>query len=271
MHLGWIAFGAFLLGLLVGSFLNVCIYRLPKDESVVRPRSRCPRCGQTIRWHDNIPLLSFLLLGGRCRHCGAAISFLYPAVELLTGLLFAILFWRFGPGLAAVKFAIFVSMMVVLAFADLTDRLLPDEITLGGAATGFLFSAVSPLPPGPVSLGLAFFDVHLSERAASMTESALGALAAAGLLWAVAEIYYRIRFREGMGLGDVKMMLAIGAFLGLRGAILAVMAASILGAVLGMIFILLFRKGMAYELPFGTFLAFASILLVILPNNSVVP
>jgi leader peptidase (prepilin peptidase)/N-methyltransferase len=255
---------SFLFGLLVGSFLNVCIWRLPKDESVVRPRSRCPHCGHTIRWYDNIPLWSFVRLAGRCRDCGGAISFLYPVVELLTGLLFAAIAWQSGPTLAALKNAVFVSMMVALAFADLRDRILPDEITLGGAAAGLLFAFVEPLETGFVDLLLQVAGWQPSARVASVAEAVLGAVVAAGLLYLVAEVYYRIRFREGMGLGDVKMMALIGAFLGLRQAFLTVMTGSILGAAAGLVFIVIFRKGLAYQLPFGTFLAFAAILVVLL-------
>lgn len=254
---------AFLFGLLIGSFLNVCIHRLPKEESIIAPRSRCPHCGQPIRWYDNIPLASFVLLGGRCRDCRGAISFRYPLVELLTGALFAILISDFGLTLAALKYAAFVSMMLVLAFADLADRILPDEITLGGAAAGVLLSLFQLVPPGVAYLLLSLSRVTLSPRLLSLAESLLGALVAAGLLYLVAEIYYRIRHREGMGLGDVKMMALIGAFVGLRDAMMIVMVASILGAIVGLIFILLFRKGMTYELPFGTFLAFAAILTVV--------
>jgi leader peptidase (prepilin peptidase)/N-methyltransferase len=255
---------AFLLGLLVGSFLNVCIHRLPKDESVIRPRSRCPHCGQPIRWYDNIPVLSFLILAGRCRDCGGAISFLYPTVELVTGFLFAVLAADLGLTVTALKHAIFVSLMLVLAFADLNDRILPDEITLGGAASGLLFSLIHPLEAGLASLLLSAFGWRLSAWFSSAAESLLGAAVAAAVLYAIAELYYRIRFREGMGLGDVKMMALIGAFLGLRKAFLTVLLASVLGAALGLVFIVLFRKTMTYQLPFGTFLAFASILLVML-------
>ncbi len=254
---------AFLLGLLLGSFLNVCIYRMPKDESVARPRSRCPHCGRPIRWYDNIPVASFLALGGRCRDCGAAISFVYPVVELATGLLFAAAAWRWGLTAAAAKASVFVSMMLILAFADLADRLLPDQITLGGAAAGIVFSQVELLDPGAASLVLGLAGLAPGPRLASLAESAFGAAAGAGLLHAVAEVYYRLRFREGMGFGDVKMMAAIGAFLGLGAAFWTVMLASILGALAGMAFILVFRKGLLYQLPFGTFLALAAIVVAL--------
>jgi len=254
----------FPLGLLIGSFLNVCIYRLPKEESAVRPRSRCPHCGHPIRWYDNIPVLSFVRLAGRCRDCGGAISFLYPAVEIITAVLFTVIAARYDLTLAAIKYAILGSMMIALAFIDLADRILPDEITLGGAVAGFLFSFLLPLAPGLIYLLLSLWNITLPPRLTSVAESLGGAVIASGMLYIIAEIYRRLRSREGMGLGDVKMMAMIGAFLGLRYAILALMLASILGAILGLIFILIFRKGLLYELPFGTFLAFASILMVVL-------
>ncbi len=258
-----IPLAAFFLGLLVGSFLNVCIYRLPRDESVIRPRSRCPHCGRPIRWYDNVPVMSFLLLAGRCRDCGAAISFVYPVVELAAGGLFAAVAAQFGPTLAAAKYAVFVSMMLALAFADLAERILPDEITLGGAAAGVVSSVILPLESGLASVFLQLAGWQAPARIASVAESLLGAAVSAGMLWAVGEIYYRFRFREGMGFGDVKMMALIGSFLGLRQAFMTVLVGSILGAALGLIFILLFRKGLMYQLPFGTFLAFAAILLVV--------
>ncbi|MBI3667549.1 MAG: prepilin peptidase [Acidobacteria bacterium] len=258
-----IPFLAFLFGLLIGSFLNVCIHRLPEEESVVHPRSRCPHCGQPIRWYDNIPVLSFVLLAGRCRDCQAALSFLYPVVELATGCLFVLVVARFGLSMAALKAALFVALMLALGATDLLTRLLPDELTLGGAGAGLALSLVHPLQPGLASLLLGVLGWRPSPRLGSAAESLLAATVSAGLLYLIAELYYRIRFREGMGLGDVKMMAMIGAFLGLRQAFLAVILASIAGTVLGLLFILLFRKGLAYELPFGTFLAFSSIVLAV--------
>jgi leader peptidase (prepilin peptidase)/N-methyltransferase len=260
-----IELAALVFGLLIGSFLNVCIYRLPKDESVVRPGSRCPDCGEPIRWYDNVPLFSFLRLRGRCRHCQAAISWRYPAVELATGLLFLVVVRRYGLSLEAAKYSAYVAMMLALGVVDLLDRLLPDPITLGGTAAGLGLSLIVPVPAGVAAFFLAVFGVELPRAAGSVAEAALGALAGAGLLYLVAEAYFRVRLREGMGLGDVKMMGLIGAFQGLAGAFWTLMLASVLGAVLGLVFIVIFRKGMAYELPFGTFLAVAAILVVVWP------
>src|ERR1039458_9901222 len=136
---------AFLFGLLIGSFLNVCIYRWPRDLSVVRPRSHCPSCEKTIAWYDNIPLLSYALLGGRCRHCRARISPRYPVVELLTGALFFVFVWRLGPSLAAVKFCLLSALLVGLTFSDLEARILPDEFTLGGMAAGLVLAWFVPV------------------------------------------------------------------------------------------------------------------------------
>jgi leader peptidase (prepilin peptidase)/N-methyltransferase len=254
---------AFLFGLLIGSFLNVCIHRMPKDESVVRPGSRCPWCGHPIRWYDNVPLVSFLLLGGRCRDCLAAIPWRYPLIEALTGLLFVAIAARHGVTPAALKYAAFAALMLALAVIDLTDRLLPDPLTLGGAALGLGLSFVVPLPSGVAGFLLQVWGVRLPPVGVSVVESAAGAGLASGTLWLIAEAYFRVRLREGMGLGDVKMMALIGSFLGLAGAFWTLMLASVLGAVLGLLFIVLFRKGMAYELPFGTFLAAAGILMVV--------
>lgn len=254
---------AFLFGLLLGSFLNVCIHRLPKDLSVVHPGSACPDCGHPIRWYDNVPVVSFLALGGRCRDCQAAVSWRYPAVELATAFLFVLVALRYGLTVEAAKYAAFVAIMLALAVVDLLDRLLPDPLTLGGAALGFVLSFVVLLPPGLPTFLLQIWGLRTPPVAASVLESAVGAALAAGTLYLVAEVYFRVRLREGMGLGDVKMMAVIGAFQGLAGAFWTLMLASVLGAVLGLLFILIFRKGLAYELPFGTFLAAAAILLVV--------
>ncbi|MCW5978924.1 MAG: prepilin peptidase [Bryobacteraceae bacterium] len=245
-----------LAGLIIGSFLNVCIYRMPRDLSVVRPRSGCPSCGTPIAWYDNIPLVSYLLLGGRCRRCRAAISMRYPLVELAVGLLFFAAVWTQGPTVEAVKLCVFAAVMVELVVSDLDSRILPDEFTLGGAAAGLLFAALTPMPPGIVGLLLA--ERHW--RLVSVAESAAGALIGSAALWTVGWLYLRIRGREGLGLGDVKMMAAIGAFLGLHRAFVALMLGSIAGSVIGLLFILLARKDAStYELPYGSFLGAAAV------------
>ena len=248
---------AALVGLLIGSFLNVCIYRLPRDLSVVKPRSFCPQCEKLIHWYDNVPLLSFLMLRGRCRTCGARIPFRYPIVELLTAAAFFCAFWFLGPTLGALKFSVFAAILITLVFSDLEERILPDEFTLGGALLGVVFAFFVHL-----DWGLAAFllrSVH-NEALISASESALAALLCAGALWLVAALYQKLRHREGMGLGDVKMIAMIGAFLGMQTALLTLIVGSLLGAVVGLLYIWLTGKDAStYELPFGSFLGVAAL------------
>ena len=254
---------AFVLGLVVGSFLNVCILRIPAGQSVVRPASHCPNCDQAIAPYDNIPVLSWLLLRARCRHCKTPISALYPAVELLTGALFAACALAFGLHLAALKWAVFSALLIVLAITDLRERILPDKVNLAGALLGLAWSAAIPVDDG-TSLWLAgrLFAFPPPPRALSIADALLGAAAGAGILWLFAEGYFRLRGREGMGLGDVKMMAMAGTFLGVKAAVLTIMAGALLGSLLGAAFMLFRRTGSEYELPFGTFLAAAAALVV---------
>ncbi len=244
-------------GLLIGSFLNVCIFRLPRDLSVVSPaRSFCPGCETMIAWYDNIPLLSFALLGGRARCCKESIPIRYPIVELVTAVAFGVAVWMFGATLHGVKMCLFAAIMIDLIATDFEERILPDEFTLGGTALGLLLSWFVLLEVDVASL--VFFLVGLDQPSAqvfSLLESALGAVVGSGMLWFVAWSYEKIRKREGMGMGDVKMMALIGAFLGLRPALFTFFLASVVGSVLGMLFIWLARKeAQSYELPFGSFL-----------------
>ena len=252
----------FLFGLLIGSFLNVCIYRWPRDLSVVRPRSACPGCDAPIAWYDNIPVLSFILLRGRCRNCGATISYRYPLVELLTAVLFACILWQVGFSLAAIKYCSLVGMLLALMFTDLEERILPDEFTLGGTLLGLALSPflrVSDITAHAVLGGL--FGIHFPERGMSVAESLFGAVIPAGSLWLGGWAFEKIRHKEGLGLGDVKMMAMVGAFLGVRGSLLTLIAGSLAGSVIGLIYIRVAKKDMGeYQLPFGTFLAGAAIL-----------
>jgi leader peptidase (prepilin peptidase)/N-methyltransferase len=255
---------AFLFGLLIGSFLNVCIYRLPRDLSVVRPGSHCIACERPIAWYDNVPLLSYVLLRGRCRHCAAAISPRYPAVELLTAALFFTYVWRLGPTPAALKFCLFGALLVGLAFADLEERILPDEFTLGGAAAGLALAWWVPVDDVTAHALLWLAGVELGPRWLSVAEAALGALFLSGLLWLGGWLYFRIRRKEGLGLGDVKLMMLAGAFLGVRGALMTLIIGSVLGSVIGYGYIKTTGKDPgSYELPFGTFLAAAGLVVSI--------
>ncbi len=229
----WIYAG--LIGLLVGSYLNVVIYRLPRRLSTVRPRSRCPACGTPIRPFDNIPIFSFLWLRGRCRTCGVRFGWRYPAIEALTGTLFVLSAMRFGPTLDALVAAAFCAALVALASIDIEHFLLPDRITLPSIAIGL---AVQPWLHGP-----------------GLLSAALGAAAGAGILTLVWAIWYAIRREHGMGFGDVKMLAMIGAFLGLRSMGVALFVAVLAGALTGLALLAVGRFGFRSKLPFGFFLA----------------
>ncbi|MCL4796341.1 MAG: A24 family peptidase [Bryobacteraceae bacterium] len=247
-----------LFGLLIGSFLNVCISRLPYDESVVTPRSHCPRCSAWIAWYDNIPLLSYVLLSGRCRHCRAAISWRYPAVEALTGGLFWLSVTIHGTTLAGLKWSVFAAILVALIFTDLETRILPDEFTKAGMVAGFLLAPVAPLPPGLLSI----FWPQATPELISLLDSLAAAGLLAGGMWLMAVVYERVRKREGLGFGDVKMLALLGAFLGLESALLVMVLASLGGSVLGLIWVKLRGEDIgSYELPFGSFLGVAGLLV----------
>jgi leader peptidase (prepilin peptidase)/N-methyltransferase len=226
--------GLFVLGLAVGSFLNVCIHRVPRKESIVSPGSRCPACGYSLRWFDNVPVLSYALLLGRCRQCGTGISMRYPIVEVLTGVVFAAHYFALGPDILLVPRLLFASALIVLFAIDLEHRLLPNVITLPGIVVGFAFSLL--VPPGPLS-------------------SAIGILVGGGVLWLIGEAYYRYSGQEGMGGGDVKMLAMIGAFLGWELTLVTLVLSSVLGSVTGIAVLASGRGGMKYALPYGTFLA----------------
>lgn len=249
-----------LFGLLIGSFLNVCIYRLPRDLSVVHPRSHCPVCEKTVAWYDNFPVLSYLILGAKCRYCKTPIPWRYPAVELLTGVLFFISVYARGWNPIGLKLCVFSAIMVDLIFTDLADRILPDEFTLGGAAVGLILSALTP-PESFVTL--LFLPPATPPWIQSVAEALLGGGLTAGLLWLTGIVYKRVRHREGLGFGDVKMLLTIGVFLGLPGALLTVFLGSVLGAVCGGLFIWLSKEDTTYELPFGSFLGFSALVIAL--------
>ena len=232
----WAVLG--MLGLTIGSFLNVCIYRLPLGRSIVSPGSSCPSCGYALRWGDNIPVASYAWLGGRCRSCRAPISIRYPVVELITMAVFVLHYAVLGPDPLLVPRLIFACAMVVLFAIDLEHHLLPNVITLPGILVGFLFSLL--LLPGPVS-------------------SLAGILVGGGSLWLLGEAYYRYAGQEGMGGGDVKMLAMIGAFLGWQLTLVTLVLSSIAGAVIGLVIIGVKRGDLKYALPYGTFLSLAGL------------
>jgi leader peptidase (prepilin peptidase)/N-methyltransferase len=239
-----------LLGLLIGSFLNVCIYRLPRDLSVISPRSFCLACDNPIAWHDNIPVLSYLLLRGRCRRCAHPIGIRYAVVELSTAILFALTAAKFGVTLAALKWLVFEALLVVLFFTDLEERLLPNELTLGGLAAGFVFALTVPLP----SIWGELLLPDASWRLESLVNAALGAAFLSVVPWLLGALVSYLLKRPALGLGDVKLLALIGAFLGVEQGISAILIASLAGSVLGIAYILWKRQDpRSYALPFGTF------------------
>lgn len=251
---------AFVFGLLIGSFLNVCIYRWPLDLSVVKPRSFCPKCEKQISWYDNVPLVSYLLLRGRCRRCGQSIPYRYPLVELLTAGFFAWIVGHLGLTIGAAKFCILVAMLIALMFTDLEERILPDEFTLGGLLIGLAFAPFVRVPDITAHAVFTLIGIQLPERAMSVAEALFGAVLPAGTLWFGGWMYEKFRHKEGLGLGDVKMMAMVGAFLGIRGALLTLILGAMAGSMIGIIYIKATRQDMgSYQLPFGTFLAAAAI------------
>jgi leader peptidase (prepilin peptidase)/N-methyltransferase len=226
------------LGLIFGSFLNVCIHRLPQHRSVVHPGSACPACGAPIRWYDNIPVLSWLVLRGRCRDCGAAISFRYAFIELFVALLFIFSVRHFGLEWPALKFAVFGWLIVGLIFTDYETRLLPDAMTLPGALLGILFSLLVPIQdvasvvlPALANLP---FSGSVAQRVYSLADGLLAVILTAGFLYGTRWLYLKFRGVEGLGLGDVKLIAMIGFFLGLRLTLTTLLLASVAGAFAGL-------------------------------------
>src|SRR5438128_9922513 len=233
-----VAAAIFVFGLAFGSFLNVCVYRLPRDLPVVRPRSACPNCNQWIAVYHNVPVLSWLLLRGRCRHCKARISARYLIVELLTGALFLACFWHFGLTLAALKYCVFGYLLLGLIFTDAETKLLPNKLTLPGLAIGLMFSLLVPVNdlvsqflPGVVPLPV---SSDLSWRLLSLLDALLGAAVGASFIYGAGAIYLPARVTEGMGCGDVKLMAMIVAFLGVKLTIFTLFTASLAGSLFGL-------------------------------------
>lgn len=268
----------FIFGLLIGSFLNVVIYRLPLGESIVFPGSHCPACNATIDWYDNVPVLSYVILGGRCRSCRARISPIYPAVELLVACLYFSLFLihreQIGgatevslvPLLADI---VFVSLIVPLVFIDLRYKLLPNAITYPGLALLFMLRALAP-DPWMLAHTPQIFGPGAPPWAISMFGSLLGAVVGGGTLWLVREVYYRLRHVEGMGLGDVKMMLMVGAFLGWQLTLLTIFIGSLLGSLVGILLIVSRGGTMRMQIPFGVFLGPAAIISLLVGQQLIV-
>ncbi|MBT0665621.1 A24 family peptidase [Geobacter pelophilus] len=233
---------AFIYGAVVGSFLNVCICRLPENRSVVSPPSSCPLCGYRIKWYDNIPIVSYILLGGKCRSCKARISMRYPLVEIINGLLTLMLFIKFGPTLSFLALFILCSSLVVITFIDFDHQIIPDVISLPGIAVGFAFS---------------FFLPWLGWK-----DSLIGLLAGGGSLLLVAYGYQLLTGKDGMGGGDVKLLAMLGAFLGWRSILFIIFSASLVGSVIGVGLMIARGRDSKLPIPFGPFLALGAILYI---------
>jgi leader peptidase (prepilin peptidase)/N-methyltransferase len=232
----------FLFGLAIGSFLNVCIYRMPHDLSIVKPSSFCPKCSSKIKWYHNIPVLSYIILGGKCAYCGENISVTYPLIEILSGLVFLINFLIFGFNIQYLTIVIFESLLLIVIFVDLEHMIIPDEISIGGIVAGFILS---------------FFQNSISWQ-----DSLLGIVIGGGILLLIIKGYYLLTKKEGMGGGDVKLLAMIGAFLGYKSLFFVILCSSFLGTLIGIPIMIIKGKDKNFAIPFGPFLSIAAILYI---------
>jgi leader peptidase (prepilin peptidase)/N-methyltransferase len=255
-----IGVAVFLFGLVIGSFLNVVIYRVPRRESIILPGSRCPRCGNPIKPYDNIPVASYLILRGRCRNCGIRISPIYPVVELLVAVLYLLLLIKDGLTPVLIADLIFASFIVPLVFIDLEHQLLPNAITYPGLVVMLVLRVIVPSPMIVNSMRRAFELNVWPDWVVSVAGAIVGAAVGGGSLWVVRELYLRIRHIEGMGLGDVKMMLMVGAFLGWELTLLTIFIASLLGSVVGLVLVKIHHSNLKLAIPFGVFLGPAAMI-----------
>jgi len=230
---------SFIFGAVVGSFLNVCICRLPEGQSIVSPPSRCPVCKRYIPFYFNIPIISFLLLRGRCGKCKSPISFQYPFVEALTGLAAVALYLRYGTDVRIIIPFFFLCALIVSTFIDLKHKIILNVITFPGIIIGFIASFFMPTP--------------------GVVDSFTGIVAGGGILISIALVYHFVTGKEGMGVGDIKFLAMIGAFIGWKGVLFTLFTASIIGAVVGVAVMAIFSRDSKYALPFGPFLALGAV------------
>ncbi len=238
-------------GACVGSFLNVCIHRIPRDESLIRPRSRCPHCDAMIAWYDNIPILSYILLRGRCRQCRGPISPRYAFVEALTAFLFAALWLKYGWSPLTLVYMLVTGGLIVATFVDLEHMIIPDRISLGGILAGVALSTALPALHGE------------AQPLDGLLSSAIGLLTGAGALWLVAVLGKFAFKKDAMGFGDVKLLGAIGAFMGWQGVLFTIMLSSLAGSLVGLLFILSGRHEWQSRIPYGPYLALAAVIWII--------
>jgi leader peptidase (prepilin peptidase) / N-methyltransferase len=235
-----IVFIIFLFGLCIGSFLNVCIYRLPASKTITDPpRSICPSCNRQIRYYDNIPILSYLWLKGRCRHCGTRIPFRYVVVELMTGVVAVGILFHFGLTLEGLIYFVFISSLIIMTFIDIDHRIIPDVITLPGILIGLIASLALPT--------------------VGFKNAIVGMLVGGGSLWLVAWVYYLLTRKDGMGGGDIKLLAMMGTIVGLKGVIFTIFVSSAVGTVVGVTLMIIKGKDMKFAVPFGPFLSIGAI------------
>ena len=243
-----IVFIIFLFGLCIGSFLNVCIYRLPAAKSIMDPsRSVCPNCEQQIRYYDNIPIFSYLWLKGRCRHCSTRIPIRYAVVELMTGGFAVAVLLGFGLTLEGLVYFVFISSLLVITFIDIDHKIIPDVITLPGILIGLIFSFALP------SVGF--------------KDAIVGLLVGGGSLWLVAWVYYLLTRKDGMGGGDIKLLAMMGTIIGLKGVIFTIFMSSAVGTVVGITLMMIQGKNMKFAVPFGPFLSIGAITYIFFGND----
>lgn len=257
---------SFIFGTVIGSFLNVCIYRLPREESIAYPGSHCTSCNEPISFYNNIPIMSYLFLGGKCSKCNSNISLRYPIVEILTGLLFMATVWSFGLSIETLFYLIFISALIAITFIDFKHMIIPNVITYPGIIVGILFNALktdwnySLDLISNFSLGMQNFFSLLSE--VPILDSIFGVVLGGGILLLIAYSYEVIKKRQGMGMGDVKLLAMIGAFFGWEGVLFVIFLASILGSIIGISIIIAKRGDLKYALPFGPFLSIAAVIYI---------
>ena len=230
----------FIFGACIGSFLNVCIYRLPEEKSIISPPSHCPVCKNRLKWFHNIPLISYIFLRGKCAYCGARISIRYFVVEFLSGIFLVINHSIFGFSFDFFFYSTFILLILIVIFADLKYMIIPDEVSIGGIIIGFIMS---------------FFSNSITWK-----QSLIGILAGGGILYLVIILYYLATKKEGMGGGDVKLLAMIGAFLGFKAVLFSIFIGSLLGTIIGVPVMLINKKDKNFAIPFGPFLSIAAIL-----------
>jgi leader peptidase (prepilin peptidase) / N-methyltransferase len=254
-------FCAALFGLIFGSFLNVCISRLPQHESIVTPRSHCPRCNKPIQWYDNIPAISYLFLRGRCRHCHEKISIIYPLVEVLTSALWVVTLAEYELSPEFIKYVLLGMLLLILIFTDLRERIIPHSVTLFGIGAGLLLSFMIPVDNRPLDWALGLLGFFPNGAFDSFLGAVAGAVAGGGLFYAVGEGFYYAsgRTKEYLGFGDVMLMFMAGTFLGAPLTLLTILLGSLGGSLLAGPATLLSPRLREYEWPYGTFLGIAAI------------